>query len=53
MNQKKYLSYLQSGDLISEWTIPVVQGEGITIVQDKIYIVSDFERKMYIFQKPI
>lgn len=39
-------------DLISEWSIPVNQPEGITIVRDMIYIVSDAENKMYVFQKP-
>jgi len=38
--------------LLSEWTIPVTKAEGIAIIQDKIYIVSDSESKMYLFQKP-
>ena len=40
-------------NLISEWTVPIIQAEGITIVHDKIYIVSDSESKMFVFQKPI
>lgn len=44
------LSYDTS--LISEWKIYVQQAEGITIVNDKIYIVSDYERRLYVFQKP-
>lgn len=39
-------------DIISEWRIPVNQAEGIAIVRDKIYIISDAENKMYIFSKP-
>jgi len=50
---KRILKLTSAGNLISEWGITVVQGEGITIVQDKIYIVSDPESKMYVFQKPM
>ena len=49
---QKILKLTSDFNLISEWTIPVIQAEGITIVQDKIYIVSDSESKMYVFQKP-
>lgn len=50
---KRILKLTLALHLISEWSIPVVQGEGITIVQDKIFIVSDPESKMYVFQKPM
>jgi uncharacterized protein YjiK len=50
---QKILKLSKDLNLISEWSIPVLQGEGITIVQDRIYIVSDVESKMYVFQKPI
>jgi uncharacterized protein YjiK len=49
---QKILKLSSDFNLISEWLIPVIQAEGITIVQDKIYIVSDVESKMYVFQKP-
>lgn len=41
-----------TGDLISEWQIPFTKGEGITIVNDKIYVVNDADGKLYVFQKP-
>lgn len=50
---QKILKLSSDFNLISEWLIPVIQAEGITIVQDKIYIVSDVESKMYVFQKPV
>ena len=50
---QKILKLTSDFNLISEWTIPIIQAEGITIVEDKIYIVSDSENKMYVFQKPI
>jgi uncharacterized protein YjiK len=50
---QKILKLSSDFNLISEWTVPIIQAEGITIVQDKIYIVSDSESKMYVFQKPI
>ena len=43
----------RAGSLLGEWSIPVPKGEGLTIVQNKIYIVSDSENKLYVFQKPI
>jgi uncharacterized protein YjiK len=50
---QKILKLSSDFNLISEWTVPIIQAEGITIVQDKIYIVSDSESKMFVFQKPI
>lgn len=49
---KKILKLSYNTNLIGEWMIPVQQEEGITIVNDKIYIVSDLESKLYVFQKP-
>lgn len=49
---QKILQLTYNTNLINEWKIPVQQAEGITIVNDKVYIVSDSERKLYIFQKP-
>jgi len=40
------------GDLIKEWEIPFTKGEGITIVDEKVYIVNDADGKLYVFQKP-
>jgi len=41
-----------SGKLIKSFTINAVQAEGIAIAGDLIYIVSDAEAKLYIYQKP-
>lgn len=49
---RKIMKLNSSFDLLAEWTVPILQAEGITIVKNKIYIVSDSESKMYVFQKP-
>ncbi|MCX6134416.1 MAG: SdiA-regulated domain-containing protein [Ignavibacteriales bacterium] len=43
----------RSGDLLGSWSVPFTKGEGLAIVQNKIYIVNDAENKMYVFDKPI
>jgi len=40
------------GELIESFLINVQKPEGIAIANDKIYIVSDSQEKLYIFQKP-
>jgi len=40
------------GELLNKWTIPLNKGEGIALVADKLYIVSDSEAKLYTFKKP-
>ncbi len=43
-----------AGQLIKQWKIPVVQPEGVTIVNGRfVYIVCDKEAKLYVFNKPI
>lgn len=49
---KKIIKITKSGSLISEWQIPFLKGEGITLVNDKIYVLQDSNAKMYIFNKP-
>ncbi len=49
---QKILKLSKNLDLISQWNINITQAEGITIVNNKIYVISDYERKMYVFQKP-
>lgn len=49
----KIMKLSLNGDLISQWEIPFTKGEGITIVNDKLYVVNDFDGKLYVFQKPI
>ncbi len=40
------------GELIESYIINVQKPEGIAIANDKIYIVSDSQEKLYTFQKP-
>ena len=49
---KKVFTMNGNGIVLSEWLIPFEKGEGITFVNDKMYIVNDADAKMYIFQKP-
>jgi uncharacterized protein YjiK len=42
----------RNGDLLGSWSVPFTKGEGLAIVQNKIYIVNDAENKMYVFDKP-
>ncbi len=41
------------GELISSYTVDVQKPEGIVITDTKIYVVSDSQEKLYVFQKPI
>jgi uncharacterized protein YjiK len=43
----------RNGDLLGTWSVPFTKGEGLAIVQNKIYIVNDAENKMYVFDKPL
>jgi uncharacterized protein YjiK len=49
---QKVIKTARDGSVLSEWLIPFTKGEGITFVNDKMYIVNDADAKMYIFQKP-
>jgi len=49
---KKVIKISKTGIVQSEWSIPFDKGEGITFVEDKMYIVRDSDSKMYIFTKP-
>ena len=49
---QKIIKLSSTGDLIKEWEIPFTKGEGITIVNDKIYVVNDLDGKLYVFQRP-
>jgi uncharacterized protein YjiK len=42
----------RTGALLGEWSTPVNQGEGIAIVGNRLYIVSDVDAKLYVFVKP-
>lgn len=39
-------------NLIGQWSIPFTKGEGITIHNNKIYIVNDATNTLYEFEKP-
>lgn len=41
-----------NGKLIKSYPIPVHKAEGIVIHNNKIYIVSDSENKLFVFKKP-
>lgn len=41
------------GALIENYSIEVTQAEGITIANNKIYVVSDLESKLYVYKKPL
>lgn len=46
------LKLSETFELIATYTINVPKAEGILVLGDKIYIVSDSESKMYVFKKP-
>lgn len=43
----------KKGKLLKKYSIPVEKGEGIVIMKDKIYVVSDSLRKLFVFEFPI
>ncbi|NOQ92657.1 MAG: hypothetical protein GQ552_08075 [Flavobacteriaceae bacterium] len=40
------------GELIDSYSIRITQAEGVAITNDKIYIISDAEEKLYVYKKP-
>jgi len=42
-----------SGELVKAYSINVTQAEGIAIADNKVYVVSDAEEKLFVFKKPI
>lgn len=42
----------RSGALLGQWSTPASQGEGIAVIGNKMYIVSDADAKFYVFVKP-
>lgn len=49
---RKIMKLSSTGDLLKEWEIPFEKGEGITIVNNLMYVVNDLDGKLYVFQKP-
>ena len=41
-----------NGDLIKEYQLKLSKAEGVAVTSNKIYIVSDSENKLYVFNKP-
>lgn len=39
------------GKLLLKYKIPVVKAEGVTVLNKRIYVVSDTENKLYVFKK--
>jgi len=40
------------GELIDSYSIRITQAEGVAITNNKIYIISDAEEKLYVYKKP-
>jgi uncharacterized protein YjiK len=49
---KALMKLSKDGNLLQRWDIPIEQAEGLAMTEDKIYIVSDQEAKMYVFNRP-
>lgn len=41
-----------NGDLIKEYQLKVTKAEGVAVTNNKIYVVSDSENKLFIYNKP-
>jgi uncharacterized protein YjiK len=42
----------RSGALLGEWSVPFAKGEGLAIVQNRIFIINDADGKLYVFERP-
>lgn len=52
-DESKLLMKLKmDGALISKWSIPVNQAEGLAMSDSSIYICSDIDAKLYVFRRP-
>lgn len=49
---QKIVELTSKGKLLHSYHIPVHKPEGITIVKNNIYIVSDSKNKLFVFKKP-
>lgn len=49
---QELLKLSMNGDLLQEWRLPIKKAEGLAISSTHIFIVSDSEAKLYIFNKP-
>ncbi len=48
----KVIMLSKRGELLAEYAIPFTKGEGISVQQQTIYIISDADGKLYRFRKP-
>lgn len=49
---KSISNVTKTGKLIKSYKIPVTKAEGIDIYDNKLYVVSDIENKLYVFKMP-
>ncbi len=49
---KKVVKLSSKFEMLAEYRIPFKKGEGIAVVEDKIYIVNDGSQKLFVFEKP-
>jgi hypothetical protein len=49
---QKVFRISRTGVLQGQWSMSVRQGEGIALIGNCLYIVSDVEGKLYVFVRP-
>lgn len=49
---KMLLQLSMDGSLLKKWNIPITQAEGLAMTNDKLYMISDAESKLYSFKRP-
>lgn len=49
---QKVVKLSMDGNLLASYNISFTKGEGITIYNNNIYIISDYDGKLYVFEKP-
>lgn len=49
---QKVMKISRSGALLGEWSTTAQQGEGIALIGNRMYIVSDVDAKLFVYAKP-
>ena len=49
---QKVMKISRSGAMIGEWSTTAQQGEGIALIGNRVYIVSDVDAKLFVYAKP-
>jgi uncharacterized protein YjiK len=49
---RKVVKLTRAGVRLAEYGIPFYKGEGIAVVNDRIFIINDADGKLYVFKKP-